>query len=336
MKSQVSEPTAPFRTAFGAFGTELCLSIWPRLGREGAARDALSRTTGSLRQAEQRLSRFLPESELSRINRSLEAPVRVSQLTVDVVAAALDAAEATGGLFDPTVHDALVVAGYDRTFTELDGVSGAIAAQFPGGSSPHPARSCDYREVEIDRTNHRVTLPATVSLDLGGIAKGWLADRAATRLGRFGAALADLGGDVALCGRPPGGGAWRIDVAAPAGQPALLGRLIVRSGGVATSGITQRRWRTRSGWRHHLIDPRTGQPALTDLLSATVVAPSATAAEIAAKAVMLLGSDAGARAIASSPELGGVFVRKDQTIFTAGAVTWLPVETPGPTWRSAS
>ncbi len=160
----------------------------------------------------------------------------------------------------------------------------------------------------VDRRAATLRVAAGVGLDLGGIAKGWLADAVVRRLQRYGAALADLGGDIALGGTPPAPDAWEIDVANPRDDARVLGRLRLRGGGVATSGVLGRRWVTANGIQHHIIDPRTGHPTITDLLTVTVAAPSATTAEVAAKAALLLGVKEGCRALAMSDHLAGVLM----------------------------
>src|SRR5262249_39127562 len=157
--------------------------------------------------AEARLSRFLPESELSRINDRAGRPVRVSRLTFRAVRAALAAAHATEGLFDPTAHRALLAAGYDRSFALLPRRMDAPSVLI----LPLTGR---YREVALDPATGCVRLPAGVGLDLGGIAKGWLADAVLRRLARYGAALTDLGGDLALS-YLPGEERWEVEVADP-------------------------------------------------------------------------------------------------------------------------
>jgi thiamine biosynthesis lipoprotein len=226
------------------------------------------------------LSRFRPGSELSRLNAS--GRIEASLDLLDVVELALAARDLTGGLFDPTVHDALVSAGYDRSFELLD---------------PHPSgpRSCGGA-VEIDGIEIR--LAPGVRLDLGGIGKGYAVDRAAELLGRYGPALVNAGGDVAVRG-----GAWPVGVDVP-GDPLTLE---LRSGGLATSGSDRRRW----AGGHHLIDPRTGSPALSPYLRVTVAAPSAVDAEVRAKA-LYLGADPG--------DAAAVLVRHDGTVERIGAL----------------
>lgn len=130
-------------------------------------------------------------------------------------------------------------------------------------------------------------------LDLGGIAKGWAADIAAQRLAKAGPALIDAGGDIAVSGPMADGSPWPIAIANPFAPEDSLGLLLLVRGAVATSGRDYRRW-TRGGVeQHHIIDPRTGQPAQTDVLSATIVAPDGPAAEMAAKVALILGSQAG-------------------------------------------
>src|SRR5262249_13693488 len=152
-------------------------------------------------------------------------------------------------------------------------------------------RSPGWEAIELDPAARSICLPEGLRLDLGGNAKGWAADRAVRRLARFGPALVDAGGDIALCGPRPNGDPWGIGVADPILPDRDLTLLRVASGGVATSGVDFRRWLRDGVWKHHLIDPRTGEPAETDLLSATVVAGSTADAEAAAKTVMLLGAE---------------------------------------------
>jgi len=305
-------------------GTDVALAVWPIWAGEAAAEAALWGEVAFLREAEALLSRFQPESEIGRLNRGAARPVRVSALTFEAVRVALDAAEASGGLFDPTVYHALLAAGYDRSFSELGDTDRPCR---PAAALPWQAGR--WREVLLAAAEQTISLPKGVGLDLGGIAKGWLADGVAERLSAFGPALVDLGGDIAVRGLPPDADAWAIDVDGPAGS--LLGTLQLSGGrGVATSGTTRRRWQTRAGSQHHLIDPRSGAPALTDLLSVTVVAPSAAAAEVAAKGALLLGSALGRAALELAPELAGLLVRRDGRVLTAGHLRWSAAQAAQP------
>jgi|SRR5579875_628037 len=306
----------PLESTFAGMGTQITLRLWPADEKAERASRALARERAFLRRAEALLSRFRPDSEISQINTAKGKPVRVSPLTLAAVAAARDAAEATAGLFDPTVYSALLAAGYHRDFATVAALAPASARP----AAPQRWQAGRWREIAIDHAQHLITLPAGVGLDLGGIAKGWLADIVAKRLSRFGPALADLGGDIALRGLAPDGDLWRIDVEDPRGG--VLGTVRLRGGGIATSGTTRRRWQNSATCAaHHIIDPRTGMPALTDLLAVTVVAPDATTAEVAAKGALLLGSTLGAAAIRSA-NIAGILVRQDGKTIVVGALDW--------------
>ena len=191
-----------------------------------------------------------------------------------VVELALAARERTGGRFDPTVHDAVVAAGYDRSFEDVVPESD-VRCQAPavaGGG------------VSVDGS--RIALEPGVRIDLGGIGKGYAAERAAELLALAGPCLVNAGGDVATRG-----GSWPVGVET-AGAPLTLE---LAGAALATSGRDRRRWRRGGRELHHLIDPRTGAPSETDLLRVTVVAPDAVEAEVAAKALFLAGADAAAR-----------------------------------------
>ena len=217
---------------------------------------------------EQVMSRFRADSELSQLNDA--GTLEVSLDLAEVVSLAIDARERTGGLFDPTVHDAVVAAGYDRTFDEIP-----------------PQRDGDVRHapclggVAVD--GRRVTLDPGVRLDLGGIGKGFAAERVAELLAQAGPCLVSAGGDVAVRGLPREG-TWAVAV----DETLTLG---LDRGGIATSGTTGRRWRVGGAEQHHLIDPRTGAPSRTDLVRVTVIGSDAVDAEVLAKSLLLAGSD---------------------------------------------
>jgi thiamine biosynthesis lipoprotein len=279
------------------------------------AGEALARVPEWFESWEQQLSRFRADSELSLLNSSAGRAFQVSPELWEVLMLALAAANDTGGLVTPAVLNAVEAAGYDRTFEAMD--TSRPEPLSPEGA-PRPAP--DWREIAIDVARRTVLLPPGTRLDFGGIAKGWAADRAAAMLGAAGPALVDAGGDIAVSESMADGSAWPIGVADPADldkQIELL-RLGEREAlpymaAVATSGRDYHRWLRNGRAAHHIVDPRTGEPAATDVLSATVLGPSAAAAEVAAKTVLILGSQAGLQWLDSRPELAGLLVLEDGT-----------------------
>jgi thiamine biosynthesis lipoprotein len=196
-----------------------------------------------------------------------------------VLGEALDARQRSGGRFDPTVHGALVAAGYDRDLPE-------VPADDPRpAGAPAPAGGA----VALDLLAGEVHLSEGVAIDLGGVAKGDAADRACAILAAAGPALACLGGDIAVSGPRTDGSGWPVAVEG-AGLVVLLA-----GGGLATSGRDRRTWRRGGAEMHHVIDPVTGRPAGTDLLRVTVAAPSAARAETLATDLLLLGAEAARR-----------------------------------------
>jgi thiamine biosynthesis lipoprotein len=218
----------------------------------------------------------------------------VSPDTFLLVDRAVQAWKLTDGRYDPTVLDALVTNGYDRTFT-------AIALdQRPDPDGPEPEAAPGCASVALDARLHAVTLPVGTSIDPGGIGKGLAADLVAEELLAAGAdgVLVDLGGDVRVAGTGPQDGAWVVDVEHPLyGRRSLL-HLLLRDAGIATSSRLRRRWHRDGVPRHHLLDPATGRPTLGTLVAATVVAGEAWWAEALTKAVFVGGLEAAAGASA--------------------------------------
>lgn len=252
---------------------------------DARAADALARVPTWFAEWETPLSRFRAESELSLLNRASGETVRVSATLRQVIQAALDAARASDGLITPTLLDALQAAGYDRSFEQIAGARHA--------PNPAPAPGADWRAIEWDAATGTIRVPRGVHLDLGGIAKGWAAEQAAQRLAEIAPAMIDAGGDLAISGALSNGERWPIAVLDPLHPESDLALLMIARGGVATSGRDYRRWERNGKPQHHIIDPRTGAPAETDVLSATVIAPTATQAEVAAKVAFILGRRAG-------------------------------------------
>lgn len=272
-----------------------------------SAAAAVAATPGWFAAWEQVLSRFRDDSELAALNRRAgHGWTPLSPTLWAVLAAAREAARLSDGLVSPTVLTALEQVGYDRDFAAIgDGQTRPVA--MPAPATPWSAIRCDPRRCAV-------ALPAGVRLDLGGVAKGWAADTAVQRLAVHGPALVDAGGDIAVSGPRADGTPWPIGVADPLRPGEQIALLLLATGGVATSGRDYRRWRQGSAERHHIIDPRTGLPATTDLLSATVVAPSAREAEAAAKTVLILGRDAGLAWLAERPHLAGLLVSEEGRI----------------------
>lgn len=200
---------------------------------------------------EQRWSRFLADSEISRLNAAEGTPLEVSPDTVEAVAAACAAWVVTHGAFDPTVHDSLLRLGYDDTIDAVRGREGAPARP------PLPAPGC--AGIVFDRVQHVVRLPEGVRLDLGGIGKGLAADLTVAGLLARGAggALVSIGGDLRVAGTPPDGRAWVIDVEDPR-TDGPIATVELLDGGVATSTTLRRRWRAGHRVHHHLVRPGTG------------------------------------------------------------------------------
>jgi FAD:protein FMN transferase len=248
------------RRAFRAMGTDVELLLDAPRGDA-----ALVAAEAEFHRLEKLLSRFRPDSELSRLN--AEGSIEAGPDLVRVVRLSLEARDATNGRFDPTVHDALVAAGYDRTFDEIE-AHGEDARR----------RSCGGR-IAID--GNRIDLEPGVHIDLGGIAKGDAVDRAADVLAPAGACLVNAGGDLAVRG-----GSWPVAVEHLT--------VLLERGAIATSGTDRRRWTRNGRVQHHLIDPRTGEPARSPFLRVSAVAASAVEAEVLAKTVFL-GDEVAAR-----------------------------------------
>ncbi|GGA44930.1 FAD:protein FMN transferase [Paenibacillus physcomitrellae] len=247
---------------------------------------------------EKNLSRFLTNSELSRLNRADGKPFPASPLLFHTVSQAVYYYNYTEGLFHPFLGQALKSRGYDKSFEclspsgssnpdeVLSSENSAMMTIPSGSASAQPQLHPQLRIIQ---------LPSGWTADLGGIAKGWSAEEFARMQRQRGQTkgVIDAGGDIMVWG------SWNqscpIMVAHPFEPDRNLLKLYIReTTGIATSSRLKRRWKDGNGnEQHHLTDPRTFASGTSDLVQVTVLHASLTAAEVAAKCLLLLGSEHG-------------------------------------------
>lgn len=300
MNRVVTLPAPTVDETFRALGTDVRLIA---TGYGAAA--AVSRARAAILDYHERLSRFLPESELSALNRDPRPVVPASGLLRSAVGAGLWAARRSGGLVDPCLLDALEAVGYagshraDRTVR--------LPARDRRLATPDPRRR--WLAVDVDDVAGTIARPPGLRLDLGGSGKGHVADLVAGLLAPFRPWVVDCGGDVRV------GGRRQVQVAHPL-HDAPATTLTLDGGAVATSSVVARTWSTAGGHdAHHLLDPRSGQPVSTGLLSATALAPTTLEAETLAKVALLRGAGDARRVLAGR---GGVLVHEDGGVEAVG------------------
>jgi FAD:protein FMN transferase len=265
---------------------------------------------------ESRFTRFTEDSELSKLNRSSGKRYRASPDLFSVVALARRFFHLTRGLFDPSILPDLKRAGYDRSMDTLREQGPA-----PLFESLLASERPSFSEMDLDESDQTILLPPGMALDLGGIAKGWIAEQAANILSKYATACAvDAGGDMFLVGLPEGLERWPVELEDPLQPECILTSLNVNPGAVATSTVTKRAWKQAGKNRHHIIDPRTHEPAISDWLSVTVIAPHAYEAEVLAKALLIAGpQEAGQIVHDSGIELSYLAVDQEKKIWGSQA-----------------
>lgn len=288
------------RTEWRAVGTTCAAAVAAASRDEAGARAALAAAQEEVGACERELSRFDPASDLSRLNAAAGRWIPVGRRLLEALRLALRAREDTAGRFDPTVLPVLAAAGYDRSFELLEERPAAVADGWRAGTA-----------IELDERGGRARLDPGSAIDLGGIGKGYAADRALAAMRvvfpRLAGGLVDLGGDIAVFGESPEGGPWAVAVADPRSEGQELAVLALEGGGVATSGRDARRFGP-SRSLHHLIDPETGESALAGPLTVTVVAPDAAAAEVHATTLAIAGRGEAEAHVAARPSISALYV----------------------------
>jgi thiamine biosynthesis lipoprotein len=295
------------------------------LGGSGAAEVAGRLAAAALEDLEGRWSRFRATSELCRVNAAGGAPVVVSPPTFALVEHAVGGWRATDGRYDPTILAALEAAGYDRSFETLD-PSASASTSAAAAAAAKPAPGCGG--IVLDPVVGAVRLPPGVTLDLGGIGKGYAADLVAAELmaasdDRWEGVLVNLGGDLRATGAAPVPAGWVVEVDDPLAT-GRTGRLALGSGAIATSTRLLRSWTRGDRSLHHLIDPRTGAPAASGLASVTVLASEAWRAEVLAKAAFIGGADVAAATVEAAGATGLLVTDDGEVVELSGLAAFRP------------
>lgn len=244
---------------------------------------------------DRRLSDYREDSELMRACReAVRNPVPVSPDVFRVLERAQQMARRTDGAFDVTAGAMTRLWRRARRLGELPSAGDLAAARAASG----------YRLLRLGADDQAIWLERPgIRIDVGGMAKGYAADRALEVLRRLGLehAMVAAGGDLALGEAPPGAQGWRVAIAPLApGDSGPVTELLLANAGVSTSGDAEQ-WVEIGGTRYsHILDPRTGHP-LTGERTVTVVAPDSTTSDMLATTVAVLGPDAGAALVADTP-----------------------------------
>lgn len=286
----VDDPAVKRGASFFAFNTTVDIYGF---GSAEACRRSVGEAIGLCRTWERLFSRTLPHSDVARLNSAQGAWIAIAPQTAQLLRTALEYCRLSGGVFDITIGAA------SRLW------------DFREGHIPDPhaleraLEAVDWHRVQLDNradgtVRARLDDPRAM-IDLGGIAKGWMADRLIEHLAAAGlaGAVVNLGGNVAVHGAKPNGQPWIVGIRHPFDSRTLIGSIAMRAGAVVTSGIGERSFKAGGALLHHILGPRTGWPVQTDAASISVVAPTATAAEGFSTTLVALGMEEG-RAFAAA------------------------------------
>ena len=264
---------------------------------------------------EQLLSRTVEGSDVWRINHSGGKPVAVSGETIELLETARQVSTLSGGMFDVTIAP---------VSTMWDFTSGAAVVP-EADAIAEAATLVDYTKVKTD--DGLVTLPEGMMIDLGGIAKGYIADAVKGYLERRGvkSAVLSFGGNIVTIGLKPDGSPWKVgiqDIDRPTGEYMLVA--LNFGGSTVTSGIYERGFEADGVYYHHILDPETGWPVQNELASVTIFSDSSMWGDALATAAFSLGTEAGTKLIEDIDGVEAVFIARDRSVHvTSGADKYL-------------
>ncbi len=294
-----AQPTQTVRTDF-ALDTVVRVTVYDATAAD--AQTALDACFSELARLENLLSATKEGSDVDRINRSAGQTVTVAEETAQVLRLGQHIAALSDGAFDMTVRPLSTL--WDFTAEQPTVPSEQTITQ--------ALAQVGYRQLSVE--GQQVTLTGG-AIDLGGVAKGYIADRLREVLLQhdIGSALIDLGGNIVALG-DKGGKAFRIGIKDPADTTALAEVVEVRDRSVVTSGTYERGFTVDGVRYHHLLDPKTGYPVQNGLASVTVITESSATADALSTACFVLGEQKARDLIAQFPDTEVLFIYENGTV----------------------
>lgn len=304
----------PAGVRFLAFNTVIDIEAY---GDASACRAAFEEARSLCRIFERLFSRTLPHSDIARINSAGGAAVLIDPLTYDLLTRALAYCEASEGAFDITVGPAVRLWNFhEGTVPDPTALAEAVThvdwhalRLWKETSAEAAATSPDDGSDHVKTCFAQLADPAA-AVDAGGIAKGWIADALVSAMAAHGLAgiIVNLGGNVAVSGAKPTGEPWNVGVRNPAEPEKLIGAVPLAGGSAVTSGVYERCFTAPDGtFYHHILDPRTGMPAETDVAGVTVICEKSIDAEGFSTTLLALGLERGLALARRRPEIQQAF-----------------------------
>jgi thiamine biosynthesis lipoprotein len=287
----------PFVKETFVMGTVAWITIYglDREDAEAAAGEAI----GELHRIEESMSTWKKQSEISRLNRESDGkPYKISRELFHITERSFYYSRITSGAFDITA----------RPLVQLWGFQGG-AAHLPDEAEISEAmQRVGYEKIMLDGESSSIIMPPGMELDLAGIAKGYGVDRAVSILKNHGVkrALVNLGGNIYALGTPPGEKGWSVGIRDPRGGTSVVGSLLLADEAVATSGNYENYVEIEGAIYGHILDPRAGRP-VSHVLSVTVVAPTALAADALSTGLFVLGPESGGKALSLLQDVRALF-----------------------------
>jgi len=276
------------------------------------AQQALFSGKAEIMRLENTLSRFIPQSEISKVNKSAGKNCEnLSSDTYELLSRAVELSKITQGLFDVTIGPLVDLWNYKYT------------SEVPAEAKIHEAiHFVNYRDLVLKPHKRTAGLRRSgQSIDLGGIGKGFASDRFIEILSKYGitSAFTNIGGNVSTLGNKPDGSPWCVGIRHPRDENSLIGAVTVSGKSVVTSGDYERYFIDCGGKRrHHILDPTTGYPAESELISVTIIADSAMIADALSTGIFVSGLEKGLLILGKFPEVEAIIVDSNLRIY----ITW--------------
>jgi thiamine biosynthesis lipoprotein len=274
-------------------------------GTNADAEEKINCAFQAFQKVEQACSRFSESSELMRATQAVGIPVEISPLLFEPLQYALEMAQWTEGLFDPTVGKLMELHGFNRHYLTGERIESLSAP------------NVSYQDIELNRNAHTLLLRKPLVIDLSAVAKGFAIDLAANELKEFKGFVVNAGGDLYAGGTDECGDPWKVGIQHPNQQETVIETIDITNAAICTSGSYERKSKAMPEI-HHIIDPKT-KCSPNQWVSVSVIAPFAMMADAFSTAAFVMGNNDGKRLLEES-DLQGLLIKPDLQMVRVGGI----------------